>query len=138
FGVPQLRPRLFVLGLRKHVRDPFPEPTHKDGARELFDCRLEATTVWNAIGDLPELDARQGGEEQEYSNNPLCELQEFLRADASVVFNHTAMRHSPRLVERFSLLKWGESGADAPEAHSARQRGDPERLSGKSYDQNNR
>lgn len=142
YGVPQIRPRLFVLGLRgSEVREPFPAPTHGGtvGQDMLPSLGLLApTTVWEGISDLPELEAREGAEVLEYDKRPENELQEVLRAGATKVFNHKAMRHSPRLVQRFSLVQWGESGADAPEEHAARRRGSPEELSGKKYDQNNR
>jgi DNA (cytosine-5)-methyltransferase 1 len=143
FGVPQIRPRLFVYGIRGNADPTFPKPTHGPSTRraDLFadgPDLLDYVSLWDAIGDLPELEACQGAEEMLSSIRPANDYQELLRAGTSAVYNHKAMRHSARLVERFSHVKWGESGMHAPEEHAARQRGDYSVLSGKSYSQNNR
>lgn len=142
YGVPQIRPRLFVMGLRAESENPFPEATHgKDGTDELtlFERnRLPHTTLWQAISDMPVINAREGTEEMEYSGEPQNSLQETLRAGAETLYNHKAMRHSQRLVARFASLSWGQSSADAPPELRARRRGNNKQLSGKDYDQNNR
>lgn len=58
FGVPQDRERLFIIGARAGVKLPqYPEPTHQPD-RTVRDIRaLPLTpTVWDAIGDLPEVE----------------------------------------------------------------------------------
>jgi DNA (cytosine-5)-methyltransferase 1 len=58
FGVPQDRERLFIIGARTGLRLPsYPEPTHLP-ERTIHDIRkLPLTpTVWDAIGDLPEVE----------------------------------------------------------------------------------
>lgn len=58
FGVPQDRERLFILGAREGVTLPrYPQPTHQSD-RSMYDIRkLPLTpTVWEAIGDLPEVE----------------------------------------------------------------------------------
>ena len=58
FGVPQDRERLFLIGARSGSPLPsYPEPTHQED-REIHDIRkLPLTpTVWDAIGDLPEVE----------------------------------------------------------------------------------
>jgi len=58
FGVPQDRERLFIIGARAGARLPlYPEPTHQPD-RAIHDIRdLPLTpTVWDAIGDLPEVE----------------------------------------------------------------------------------
>ncbi len=143
FGVPQLRPRLFVIGLLKPTESPFPTPTHRPQSAQtnLFQPRSSTAsppTLWDAISDLPDLEACEGGEEMEYVKGAATDLQALLRADSPAVFNHKAMRHSKRLVQRFALIEWGQSGNDAPVEHTARKRGSPDEISGKLYDQNNR
>jgi len=145
FGVPQLRPRLFVLGLRRKSQNPFPRPTHGEDAQQeapsLFNSlsgKKRLVTVWDAISDLPTIEAREGADEMGYSSEPANDYQYMMRANSPKVYNHTAMRHSRRLVERFAQVKWGESSADAPSEHGARRRGTPTEISKKGYDQNNR
>jgi DNA (cytosine-5)-methyltransferase 1 len=58
FGVPQDRQRLFIMGAREAQMLPsYPPPTHQPD-RAIHDIRkLPLTpTVWDAIGDLPEVE----------------------------------------------------------------------------------
>ncbi len=58
YGVPQDRERLFIVGARGGVSLPsYPEPTHQPD-RAIHDIRnLPLTpTVWEAIGDVPEVE----------------------------------------------------------------------------------
>lgn len=143
FGVPQLRPRLFVVGYLRAPNSFFPRPTHaavgnRPGLFAGPEQPLPHVPVWAAISDLPDLEAREGAEFIPYTKTSQNDYQRLLRADSKGVFNSVAMRHSPRMVERFSHVQWGQSGSDAPEEHRARKRGDYSSLSGKTYSQNNR
>lgn len=144
FGVPQLRPRLFVTGYLNRPASFFPSPTHASAPESLglFDrtsqSLLPYVTLWSAISDLPDLEARQGAEYLPHTKAPTNDYQRLLRADGEGTSNSVAMRHSARMVERFSHILWGQSGSDAPEEHRSRKRGDYSSLSGKSYSQNNR
>lgn len=142
YGVPQLRPRLFIVGVTRG-KWAFPAATH--GARtqqaNLFSDKpdlIPYVSTWDAISDLPLVEARQGAEEVKHQLEALNDYQRLMRAGGNETFNHTAMKHSARLVERFSHIKWGQSGADAPDEHRQRKRGDYSTVSGKAYSQNNR
>lgn len=78
YGVPQLRKRLFVLGIEGAAEVRFPRPTHGPWA-------LPHRTAADALGDLP--DAGEFGE---------CG-----------VYNHEPTEHSPGMLERLSRLKAG-------------------------------
>jgi DNA (cytosine-5)-methyltransferase 1 len=53
FGVPQNRKRVFIIGARKGMRLPeYPAPTASAGPHG----RPDGVTVWDAIGDLPDID----------------------------------------------------------------------------------
>ncbi len=62
YGVPQDRQRLFIVGTRKGIKLPnYPEPTvlrsKKRGTKNLPLLNLpQGPTVWDAIGDIPDLD----------------------------------------------------------------------------------
>lgn len=138
FGVPQIRPRLIIVGARKRLADPFPKQTHfSDGLEPSLFSNLGAhVPLWAAISDLPQIEARQGEEEMDYSAEPENPLQVLLRAGSNRLYNHRAMKHSQRLVGRFSQVRWGGSGADVTGEFGARQRNGT--GAGKKYDQNNR
>lgn len=148
YGVPQTRERIFVVGNRLGI-DRIGEPpkthalpsAHSDSRQfELFsDERLRSSiSLWEAISDLPYLEAGQGEEEQPYMCLPQNDYQSMLRGQQTILLNHVAMQHSKRLVERFKHVKWGESGADVPEEHKARTRNGNGKISNATYDQNNR
>ena len=68
------------------------------------------------------------------SNN---EFQEFVRKSCGSVFNHVSMRHTQRLIDRFKVIKSGESLAHVPVEHSAVKRGTPTEKSKIIFSQNN-
>ena len=74
----------------------------------------------------------------DYTNNPQNEYQLKMRNSSYKVHNHKAMKHSKRLVERFSSMKWGESTIDVPEYLKPIKRNSGNEISDKAYDQNNR
>ncbi|WP_199181603.1 DNA cytosine methyltransferase [Herbaspirillum sp. BH-1] len=142
FGVPQTRSRLFVIASVFSLDRPFPEPTHVlraanvDG--DLFDKPLPSCpTLWDAISDLPELRASEGGEQSAYTSSPQTDYQRMLRQGSEILFNHKAMNHTPRMVERFSHMEWGQSGNDVPDHLKPRKRNTTE-MATAVFDQNNR
>lgn len=143
FGVPQRRERVFFVGSRDGVLPP-PKPTHAvsihNGSQEsLFgEPELRLTpTLWDAISDLPELAAGEGKEEQCYTGEAETQYQEWARIGSSMLYNHVAMNHSERVVERFRHISSGKSGSDVPIEHRARRRNSKE-INHQGYDQNNR
>ena len=60
-----------------------------------------------------------------------------MRGESNILFNHKAMHHSKRLIERFSSMKCGESTEDVPDFLKPHKRNSNE-LSNKIYSQNNR
>ena len=142
FGVPQIRKRFFVIASKHGLKKPFPEPTHSyffSDPSDLFERGLEqCPTLWDAISDLPDLEAGEGEEEQEYAKKPDSEYQIKLRENSEKVFNHKAMKHSRRVVERFASMKWGDSVSDVPKHLRPYERNSNGKISNKTYDQNNR
>jgi DNA (cytosine-5)-methyltransferase 1 len=142
FGVPQIRKRLFVIGSRKQLAKPFPQATHYvqvDSSRALFGSILKpCPTVWDAISDLPELGPGEGGEVLQYPSPPQNDYQVNLRKNSQLLFNHKAMQHTKRMVERFKALSCGDSASDVPAHLKPLRRNGNGVISESSYDQNNR
>jgi len=149
YGVPQTRERIFIVGNRVGVEKIAPPPktysvseekTTKAQIRLFKDCDglLPAVSLWDAISDFPKLEAGEGEEEQPYTISPNTEYQRWARGEQEKLFNHVAMQHSKRLVERFKHIGWGESSSDVPEVHRARKRNSNGKISRTCYDQNNR
>jgi DNA (cytosine-5)-methyltransferase 1 len=141
FGVPQIRKRLFVVASLHKLDRPFPEPTHCScgTGEDLFGRSHErCPTLWDAISDLPVLQAGEGSENQDYTQEPLNEYQWALRGACLRLWNHTAMRHSKRMVERFSSMTCGQSVADVAKHLRPLKRNGNGEISASVYDQNNR
>lgn len=109
YGVPQFRSRVFVIGsLTELHSNPFPAPTHSlrggKGKRRYL-------SVGEAISDLPPIKAREGTDgAQPYTQAATNQYQREMRIGSETVNNHEAMKHSKRLVERFSQIPPGGSG----------------------------
>lgn len=130
FGVPQSRKRVFFVGFRSDVI----------GERQWnhpYRTVDRLVTVDEAISDLPLIAAGEGSEEMAYDLQPSSDYQRWARAGSYVVRNHVAMRHTPRLVERFKAILPGQSVANVSAEHSAVKRGDASVKSGKVFGQNN-
>ena len=141
YGVPQIRKRLFVIASIAKLETPFPKLTHQivPDSKNGNSYKIKKTpTLWEAISDLPTINAREGFEIMEYSLPPQNKLQTKLRNKSKLLHNHRAMKHSKRMVERFKTMACGQSSSDAPEHLKPIKRGSNGVVSEKAYDQNNR
>jgi DNA (cytosine-5)-methyltransferase 1 len=139
YGVPQIRKRLFVVASQIELENPFPKPTHAVVNNDLFSSALKITpTLWDAISDLPEINAREGAEEMEYTKTAHNDFQSQSRKGSVKIHNHLAMKHSKRMVERFESMECGQSGSDVPDHLKPIKRNSNGVVSDKVYDQNNR
>jgi DNA (cytosine-5)-methyltransferase 1 len=126
YGVPQARRRVFFIGTRHGLKITQPP------------CVVSRWSVWDAISDLPQIDAGGGYEVDEYRSRPQNDYQTWARLGAcGFLHNHVSMRHTTRLIERFKTIPQGGGLADAPPEHAQRKRGDATSISGKVFSQNN-
>ena len=133
YGVPQMRWRTIILGLRgkQLPLNAFPEPTYHAPIRPNFttvfngqmlvklplvEASTHFTTVEEAIGDLPPLKAGEKGEAvKEYYSDPKCDYQRRLRTGSPGVYNHEAPRLSKINMERLKYIKPGGNWTDIPD-----------------------
>lgn len=132
FGVPQIRKRLILIGLRNDLMFQEEEIMPKG-----FLFGENQITIEDAIMDLPQIKAREGMDIQLYQQEPQNEYQKYCRDGSKAVYNHIAMKHTKRLIDRFEQIKYGQSVSDVPEEFSQRKRGESHKVSGKAYHQNN-
>lgn len=102
FGVPQLRTRVVFMGAKPGYPLIWPCGTFGTAARP-------HRTVWDAISDLPIIEAGQSTES--YGNSPrgdLTQYQMMMRAGAQKLYNHQAPRHPRRVVDNISRTQPGE------------------------------
>jgi len=140
FGVPQIRKRLFLVASKTKLKKPFPSATHavEQSLFSMMDSLKDTPTLWDAISDLPVIDACEGSEVMDYTLPPQNDYQILSRENAESIYNHKAMMHSKRTVERFSVMKWGQSISDVPSHLMPFKRNGNGEISVKAYDQNNR
>lgn len=126
YAVPQRRKRLFLLAARKGETCPaYPSPIARERTDEtlLISDLPDAPTVWEAIGDLPEIEGRDvlfdrdwikiGGWQQ----GPYAKLLEggdtdfsYRRAyDRTMLTSSLRTRHSEESVQRFADAEPGQT-----------------------------
>ena len=141
YGVPQMRQRFVLIAASQELGKPFPLKTHfVEGTDQEDTTKLKkCPTLWEAISDLPDIEAREGSEVMEYTKPAVNEYQQACRRNSTKLYNHLAMKHTKRLVERFSQMTWGQSVSDiTDERLKQRKRNGNGRVSDSPYDQNNR
>lgn len=136
YGIPQLRRRAVVIGLRKDlgVEPSLPAPTH-GGCGKVFDYRTgkyvasggptgrrllklrpavrlprtrRLVTLRRALGDLP-ADVPLGQEVREYARLATTAYQRRMRAGApDQLANHRAWNHEPEMVKLLSKVRAGD------------------------------
>lgn len=133
YGVPQMRWRTIILGLRgKNLPSyAFPEPVYRAPIKPNFTTTFNGqplvkmpsqeisasfTTVENAIGDLPPLKSgERGATVKGYECEPTCEYQKRARIGSSGIYNHEAPRLSKENEERLKYIKPGGNWTDIPD-----------------------
>lgn len=132
YGVPQMRWRTIILGLRGKELPAyaFPEPICHAPVRPNFttsfdgqtlvktpapNAKASFTNVGQAIGDLPPLAAGEKGVAiKQYSCEPSCFYQQRARIGSSGVYNHEAPRLSKENLDRLKYIKPGGNWTDIP------------------------
>lgn len=132
YGVPQMRWRTIILGVRGKILPPeaFPDPTYHAPIRPNFTTTFEGqtllklpsaettarfTTVEQAIGDLPTLKSGERGSKiKKYLCRPKNLYQQRARTGSPGVFNHEAPRLSEENLARLHYIKPGGNWTDIP------------------------
>lgn len=132
YGVPQMRWRTVILGLRGKELPchAFPEPVCHAPIRPNFTATFDGhsllkipaadipgnfVSVKEAIGDLPPIEAGvRGAECKDYLFGPECDFQRAVRRGSAGVYNHEAPRLSPINLQRLHYIKPGGNWTDIP------------------------
>ncbi len=133
YGVPQMRWRTIVLGVRGRTLPvgAYPEPIYHAPIHANFTSTFDGkpiiqtpspeananfVTVREAIGDLPPLvSGEQGSSVKDYRCEPFSECQRRSRIGSIGVLNHEAPRLSPINLKRLEHIKPGGNWTDIPE-----------------------
>lgn len=133
YGVPQMRWRTIILGLRGKVLPSaaFPEPIYHAPIRPNFTSTFDGQslikmpssetdakfiTVKEALDDLPPLkNGEQGERIKEYVSGPTCDYQRRSRIGSVGVVNHEAPRLSQINMKRLLYIPCGGNWTDIPD-----------------------
>ena len=108
YGVPQIRERVIIIGVRKDIKNIDVQDiyanikkTHSNSDSEL----KKYVTVGEAISDLPKLNPGEGTDitkvkPQPYKNDYIKKISN----DSGIIYNHTARRHNDVDRERYRIL----------------------------------
>jgi len=98
YGVPQLRRRVFVVGIRDDCDFAFPQPTHLGGWRRDTQLQWEEErkrrqllrhiTSWEAISDLPRLKGGLGSKSGRYGTAAPSPYATLLRKGRNELLDH--------------------------------------------------
>ncbi|HEV2610620.1 MAG TPA: DNA cytosine methyltransferase [Noviherbaspirillum sp.] len=134
YGVPQMRWRTIFLATRLPF-DPdslYPAPTHNIKGRPNFTAKFAgrsliyshehiiscasnaATTVWDAISDLPVIPNGGGDPTMAYGSEPNTLYQKFLRLDSNALTNHQCAGLGSANTKRLPYIPPGGSWRDIP------------------------
>ena len=113
YGVPQIRKRVFFVGLRDGIEFEFPKP--------IFSPE-QYVTCEDAIGDLPSLQTKDGeiikGEEiQDYLCEPQSEYQKMIRNNSNAIYNHIGCIPIEKTKKMISLVPEGKNYKALPEEY---------------------
>ena len=133
YGVPQMRWRTIILGVRGRTlpAGAYPEPIYHAPIRANFTSTFDGqsiikepspeananfVTVYEAIGDLPPLVSGEQGEViKEYRCDAFCAYQRRSRLGSVGVMNHEAPRLSPINLKRLEYIQPGGNWTDIPD-----------------------
>ena len=117
YGVPQRRRRAFFFANIAGRSAEFPPETQEahtvDGTQSLFPLP-PFVTVWDAISDLPTLNAGEGNSPSEYLRPVNGDYQRSMRADSAALYDHVARPLRPTQLARLRAIKAGEGAKDLP------------------------
>ena len=90
YGVPQMRERLFIMGVKKkHFELTYPAPIFV--AKDYVGCEA-------AIGNLPTREFSLGNEIDDYDKPAQTAYQRFMQRDSDRLYNHVATAHTEHVV----------------------------------------
>jgi len=105
YGVPQIRKRIFFVGLKDGENFEFPNPILEPE---------NYVTCEQAIGDLPSLEHDLGKEKSEYPTEPMSKYQEFMRKNSEILLNNVGTVHTDLVKSVIAQVPEGGNHKDLP------------------------
>ena len=109
FGIPQIRKRVFFVGLRDNTRTfEFPSP--------ILD-KEHYITCEEAINDLPALEGIYGEEIQQYPCAPKSDYQRLMRSHSQEIHNHIGTIHDAKTLKFLAMIPEGKNYKALPKEY---------------------
>jgi DNA (cytosine-5)-methyltransferase 1 len=105
YGVPQIRKRLFFVGLLNGEKFEFPKPILTPD---------KYVTCGDAISDLHDFSNDLGTEVSEYQSSPRSKYQKSMRKNSTQLFNHVGTKHTDLVIDVISQVPEGGNHKDLP------------------------
>ena len=105
YGVPQIRKRMFFVGILNGEKFEFPTPTN---------TKENYVTCEQAIGDLPSLEFSLGNTVSEYECEAISEYQKLMRKNSTKLLNHVGTRHTDHVISVIKQVPEGGNNKDLP------------------------
>ena len=105
YGVPQMRKRMFFVGVQQGYEFDFPAPTHSKS--DYISCE-------QAIGDLPSCQTDLGSEISKYTSKANTQYQLLMRKGSRELFNHLGTKHTDHVVSVIQQVPEGGNHKDLP------------------------
>lgn len=107
FGVPQIRKRLFFVGLDKDNYSTFEFPKEILNKKNYITCE-------DAISDLPTLEDDLGTDKMKYPTKALSTYQQKMRKNSNIIHNHIGTQHTNLVKNVISQVPEGGNHKDLP------------------------
>jgi len=105
YGVPQIRKRLFFVGLLNGEEFEFPKPVLTPE---------KYVTCGDAISDLHDFTDDLGAELSEYQSPSKSKYQKMMRKNTTQLFNHVGTKHTELVIDVISQVPEGGNHKDLP------------------------
>lgn len=111
YGVPQIRKRMFFVGIREDIADKigskfiFPAPTN---------APIDYVSCKDALSDLQSREDELGTEEDVYVIDPKGHYQTLMRMNSKKLYNHVATKHTDLVKNTIALVPDGGNYKDLP------------------------
>lgn len=106
YGVPQVRHRVFIVGVRKDLNVQFSFPKPEFYKNNYLTCE-------EAIGNLPSLEKEIILKDLSYTEKPKTKFQKYVM-DSNKLFNHEATLHKEFVKKTISMVPEGGNYKDLP------------------------
>lgn len=111
YCVPQIRKRVFFIGVRKDIHRRFNYPRPILDKSQFITCR-------DAISDLPSLKDTVGTNKAKYTSKPKTEYQKEMRKGSKYLMNHVGTRHTRKTVKLISMVPEGKNYKALPSPYN--------------------